>query len=92
MTQPAGGHEADNQPHVYVVMGRAERDFTDCAEVLSRLPARLTVLPFIQDEDELIEAARDADALIVASTLVTRKVMTTLERLKVVMKDLGILR
>ena len=70
----------------YLLQMIAERDFSACEEVLARLPARLTVLPFIQDTDELIEATRDADALVVASTRVTREVMTALERLKVVVR------
>jgi D-3-phosphoglycerate dehydrogenase len=46
----------------------------------------MTCLPFIDDEDELIVRARDADALVTSFTRVTRRVMTLLERLKVVVR------
>jgi len=50
------------------------------------VPARLTTLSFLDKEDEVIGRARDADALIISSTPVTRGVMSALEGLKVVVR------
>jgi D-3-phosphoglycerate dehydrogenase len=72
--------------HLYVVQSRAGGDFAECGAAIAGLPARMTCLPFIDDEDELIARARDADALVTSFTRVTRRVMTALERLKVVVR------
>jgi D-3-phosphoglycerate dehydrogenase len=76
----------DNLPHVYVIQGRGPRDFAACERVLDKLPAKLTNLPFIADPAQIIEAAADADALISASSPVTREVMTALDKLNVVVR------
>ena len=70
----------------YVIQSRAGRDFADCQRGLDRVPAQLVSLPFIGDPDELIARARDADALIVSSSPVTRRVMEALEGLQAVMR------
>jgi len=50
-----------DQPYqVYVIQGRGQRDYADCQAALAHVPARMTALPFIGDEDELIARARDA--------------------------------
>lgn len=72
--------------HVYVIQSRAERDYADTQAAVAHVPARVTTLPFIGTEDELIERARDADALIIASAPITRRVMSALEGLKVVVR------
>jgi D-3-phosphoglycerate dehydrogenase len=73
------------QPYqVYVVQGRANRDFADCQAALAEVPARVTSLPFLGTEDEMIARTRDADALVTSSSPVTRGVMGALEGLKVV--------
>ena len=73
------------QPYqVYVVQGRANRDFADCQAALAEVPARVTSLPFLGTEDEMIARTRDADALVISSSPVTRGVMGALEGLKVV--------
>jgi len=73
------------QPYqVYVVQGRANRDFADCQAALVEVPARVTSLPFLGTEDEMIARTRDADALVTSSSPVTRGVMGALEGLKVV--------
>jgi D-3-phosphoglycerate dehydrogenase len=72
--------------HVYVIQGRAERDYADCEAALARVPAKMSTLPFIGTEDELISRARDADALVISSTPVTRGVMGALEGLKTVVR------
>jgi len=74
----------DRPYHVYVIQGRGQRDYADCRTALADVPARLTTLPFIGDEDELIGKARDADGLVISATAVTRNVMSALEGLKVV--------
>jgi hypothetical protein len=44
-----------DQPYiVYVIQGRGQRDYADCQAALAPVPARMTALPFIGDEDELI--------------------------------------
>ena len=76
----------DRAQHVYVIQGRAERDYSDCQGAVANVPARLTTLSFLDKEDEVIGRARDADALIISSTPVTRGVMSALEGLKVVVR------
>jgi D-3-phosphoglycerate dehydrogenase / 2-oxoglutarate reductase len=74
-----------DQPYqVYVVQGRGARDYSDCQAALAEVPARMTALPFIGTEDEMISRTRDADALVISSSPVTRGVMGALEGLKVV--------
>jgi D-3-phosphoglycerate dehydrogenase len=72
--------------NVYVVQGRGQRDYGDCQAALAHVPARVIALPFIDEEAALTERARDADALIVSACPVTRRVMSALERLKVVVR------
>jgi D-3-phosphoglycerate dehydrogenase / 2-oxoglutarate reductase len=71
---------------VYVIQGRSPRDFSDCQTALAHVPARLESLPFTRQEEEIIERARDADALIVSSSPMTRRVMSALKQLKVVVR------
>jgi D-3-phosphoglycerate dehydrogenase len=75
-----------DQPHVYVIQGRGQRDYADCQAALAHVPARMTTLPFIGDEAEMIARARDADALVVVYSPLTRAVMSALEGLKVVVR------
>ena len=76
----------DRTQQVYVIQGRAERDYADCQAAVAHVPARMTALSFVDKEDEVIGGARDADALVVSSTHVTRGVMSALEGLKVVVR------
>ena len=76
----------DQSSHVYVIQGRSQQDYSDCQAALARVPARTTVLPFIGDEDELISKTRDADALVVVYSPITRGVMSALEGLKTVVR------
>jgi D-3-phosphoglycerate dehydrogenase / 2-oxoglutarate reductase len=76
----------DSSPRVYVVQARTERDYADCQAALAKVPARMTTLPFIGDESELIARTRDADALVVSFSPITRGVMSALEGLKVVVR------
>jgi D-3-phosphoglycerate dehydrogenase / 2-oxoglutarate reductase len=74
------------QPHVYVIQGRTQQDYADCQAALARVPARTTVLPFIATEDEVIAKTRDADAIVVVYSPLTRAVMSALEGLKTVVR------
>ena len=71
---------------LYVVQGRGQRDYADTQTAVAHVPARVTSLPFIADEDGMIAALRDADALIIAASPVTRAVMSACEGLKVVVR------
>src|SRR5437773_4310284 len=74
------------QPHVYVIQGRTQQDNSDCQAALAGVPARMTSLPFIGDEGELIAKTRDADALVVVYSPITRAVLSALEGLKTVVR------
>ena len=76
----------DQSCHVYVIPGRGQSDYGDAQAALAHVPARLTTLPFLGDEKEIIECTRDADALIIAASPITRAVMSALEGLKVVVR------
>ena len=72
--------------HVYVLQGRGQRDYADCQAALAHVPARMTTLPFLGKEDEVIDRTRDADAIVVSSSPITRNVMSALEGLKTVVR------
>ena len=77
---------ADKIQQVYVIQGRSLRDYSDCQTALAQLPARVTLLPYIATEDEVIARTRDAAALVVTFSPISRKVMSALEDLKVVVR------
>ena len=66
---------------VYIVQGQTERDWSDCQNALGSTPARVVTLPFIGDANALIARTRDADALVVAFSPITRAVLSALEGL-----------
>src|SRR5215510_3992432 len=74
------------QPHVYVIQGRTQQDYADCQAALAGVPARMTILPFLATEDEVIAKTRDADAIVVVYSPITRAVMSALEGLKAVVR------
>jgi len=77
----------DKPYEVYVVHGRgAQADYADAVAALVAVPARLTPLPFIGEEDGMIAALRAADAAIIVSSPFTRAVMSACEGLKVVVR------
>jgi D-3-phosphoglycerate dehydrogenase len=77
----------DTPAKVYVVHGRgAQRDYADAQAAVAHVPAQVITLPFIGDEDGMIAALRDADAVIIAASPVTRAVMSACEGLKVVVR------
>src|SRR5262249_39959372 len=71
---------------VYVIQGRGQRDYADCQAALARVPAQMITLPNIDDAEEVIARARDADALVTSFAPVTRGVMGALEGLKTVVR------
>jgi D-3-phosphoglycerate dehydrogenase len=77
---------AEKSFKVYVIQGRHPRDYSDCQAALATVPAHLEPLPFTRQEDDIIERARDAEALIVSSSPITRQVMSALKPLKVVVR------
>src|SRR5262245_33073725 len=76
----------DRSYRVYVIQGQTERDWSDAQAALAHVPASVTALPYIGDPDALIARTRDADALIVTFSPVTRAVMCALEGLKTVVR------
>ena len=75
----------DRSYRVYVIQGQTERDWSDCQAALAQIP-RMTALPYIGDAEALIARTRDADALVVAFSPITRAVLSSLEGLKTVVR------
>ena len=71
---------------VYVIQSRGRRDYADCQAAIAHLPARMVALPFMADEGEIVAKTRDADALVVSTSPITRSVMSALEGLKTVVR------
>ncbi|MBM3221996.1 MAG: C-terminal binding protein [Candidatus Rokubacteria bacterium] len=72
---------------VFVILGRGPgRDYADTQAAVAHVPATVTTLPFIPTEDGMVEALRDADAVVIAASPVTRAVMSACEGLKVVVR------
>jgi D-3-phosphoglycerate dehydrogenase len=71
---------------VYVIQGRNQRDYSACQAALAIVPAHLEALPFLKQEEDIIAHAHDADGLIVSSSPITRRVMSALTTLKVVVR------
>ena len=77
----------DRPAKVYVVHGRGgQRDYGDAQTAVAHGPAQVISLPFIPDEAGMIAALRDADAVVIAASPVTRGVMSACEGLKVVVR------
>ena len=71
---------------VYFIQSRAGNNVDDTVTALAGVPARVTALPPVASEDDLISKAGDADAIILAFAPITRRVMTALDKLKVVVR------
>ena len=72
---------------VFVVHGRgAQRSYDDAQAAIAHLPATLTVLSHIPDEQGMIDALRHADGVIIAASPMSRAVMSACEGLKVVVR------
>ena len=53
---------------------------------LEKVGARLVLLPRLESEDEIIEQAADADALIVTESPITRRVLSSFDHCKAVLR------
>jgi D-3-phosphoglycerate dehydrogenase len=71
---------------VYVIQGRQGRDYSDCQATLASVPAHLETVPFLRQEEDIIARTQDADGLIVSSSPITRRVMSALTHLRVVVR------
>ena len=60
--------------------------YADTKEELDKVGAELVLLPGLDDEDEIIEQTKGADALIVVNSPITRKVLSAMERCKAVLR------
>ena len=58
----------------------------DMIEELGKVGARLLLLPRLESEDEIIEQAADADALIVTESPITRRVLSSFDHCKAVLR------
>lgn len=63
---------------VFYIGATPARKIDDTIEELTKVGANLQCLPFITDEDEIIDRTRGADALIVVNAPITRKVLDAL--------------
>jgi D-3-phosphoglycerate dehydrogenase len=77
---------AEKPCNVYVIQGRNPRDYSDCQAALAPVPAHLETLSYTRREEDIIAGAPDAHALIVSSAPITRRVMSALKQLKVVVR------
>jgi D-3-phosphoglycerate dehydrogenase len=77
---------SEHQFKVYIISGHSQRDYSDCKVELDKIHADLDILPFIGNEEDIIERTHDAHGLIVSSSPITRQVMSALKNLKVVLR------
>ena len=63
---------------VFYIGKTSTTNLGDTIEELNKVEADLECLPFINDEDEIIQQTRGADALIVVNAPITRKVLNAL--------------
>mgnify|MGYP000527714489 FL=1 len=57
---------------------RPNTNLDDTIEELEKVGAKMELLPFLDDEDEIIQKTKGADALIVVEAPITRKVLSAL--------------
>ena len=57
---------------------RPNTNLDDTIEELEKVGAKMELLPFLEDEDEIIQKTKGADALIVVEAPITRKVLSAL--------------
>lgn len=72
--------------NVYVLSGSSHRDYGDCQSALTPVNAQMHELPYLRDEEAILQQAHDADGIIVSSSPITRRVMSGLRKLKVVVR------
>jgi D-3-phosphoglycerate dehydrogenase len=73
----------DTELTVYSLGGGNHQDMID---ELEKVGARLVLLPRLESEDEIIEQASDADALIVIESPITRRVLSSFDHCKAVLR------
>ena len=73
----------DTELTVYSLGGGNRQDTID---ELEKVGARLVLLPRLESEDEVIEQASDADALIVIESPITRRVLSSFDHCKAVLR------
>lgn len=71
---------------VYYLGSATKEGLVDTIEELEKVGAELVILPSLQDENEIIEKTRDADALILSNSPITRHVMENLPNCKGVLR------
>lgn len=71
---------------VYYIGHRNSANSVDTVEELDKVGAELVPLPRLNDEDEIIRQAQDADALIVTESPITRRVLAALTQCKAVLR------
>lgn len=77
----------DTNFKVYFIGGQNPgADHSDTIEELEKVGAELVPLPRLETEDEIIEQAADADALIVSEAPITRKVLSSFANCKAVLR------
>ena len=76
----------DSRFTVYYVGHTPSANHADTIEELDRVGAELALLPRLDDEDEIIAQAKNADALIVVESPITRKVLSSLEKCTAVLR------
>ena len=78
---------SDTNFTVYFIGGQNPgANHADTIEELDKVGARLVPLPRLEDEDEIIERTADADALIVSEAPITRKVLSSYDHCKAVLR------
>ena len=70
----------------FTVYSLGAGDHDDTVEELEKVGARLIPLERLESEDEIIEQTKDADALIVTESPITRRVLSALENCKAVLR------
>ena len=76
----------DSRFTVYYVGHTPSANHADTIEELDKVGAELALLPRLDDEDEIIAQAKNADALIVVESPITRKVLSSLEKCTAVLR------
>ncbi len=81
-----GKQMSDSSFKVYMIGVHASSDQRDARREVEKVGAELEFLPFLTRESEIVEQTRDADGLIVVSAPITRGVLSSLERCKVIVR------
>ncbi len=76
----------NSQFTVYFIGHSPSPHNADMIEELDKVGARLVPLPRLESEGEIIEQAHDADALIVSEAPITRRVLSSFEKCKAVLR------